>query len=220
MTQEFIGEKTPSMANKRPATMSELRKCIMHGLYDNSQPFRFTLKRAEQSRREGKQYSDTDLERAFVAFARAGYLVLVKLPMHPHYKLLLSDEQRRNMLHVGYFNLFFDSSIDNIQAWSGYPTNTDCLEAKDRRPPNRMGYHGCVPRISRSRYFPSTISVAHKGRHYTACAGCFQRKNGLSNRVRAASWGKSGGYHSEITAQEYFFIHDVFCSIIFSSSIP
>ena len=103
ITQESMGEITSSMANNRPSTMSELRKCIAYGLCDNSQPFKSSLKRAEQSKREGKKYSDTDLERAFVAFARAGYLVLVTLPIHPHYKLLLSDEQRRNMLHVGRF---------------------------------------------------------------------------------------------------------------------
>jgi hypothetical protein len=117
ITQESIGEKIPSMANKRPSTMSELRKCIAHGLCDNIQSFKYSLNQAERSRkeglmqaerirREGKQYSDTDLERAFVAFARAGYLALVKLPMHPHYKLLLSDEQRRNMLRVGCFSSF------------------------------------------------------------------------------------------------------------------
>lgn len=86
--------------------MSELRECITRDLWDNTQPFKSSLKRADQSRSEGKQYSDTDLERAFVAFARAGYLVLVKLPMHPHYKMLSSDEQRRNMLHVGWFKSF------------------------------------------------------------------------------------------------------------------
>jgi hypothetical protein len=169
--QESIGEKTPAMANKRPATMSELRKCITHGLCDNSQPFKSSLKQAGQSRREGEQYSDTDLERAFVAFALASYLVLVKLPMHPHYKLLSSDEQRRNMLHVGYFDLFYYSPIDNIQEWSGYSTNAHCLEAKDRRSPNRMGHRGCIPQISCFRHFPSVFS--HEYRHYTTCAGHF-----------------------------------------------
>jgi len=184
-TQESIDEKSPSVANlnKRPSTLSELRKCIASGLCD-SESFKYSLKLAEQSRREGKQYSDTDLERAFVAFARAGYLLLVKLPMHPYYKLLLSDEERRNMLQVGCLKLFFYSPTDNIQEWSRYPTNAHCLEAKDCRAPNRMGYRGCIPRISCSRHFPGTVS---KRRHYTTDAGRFQRKNGLSDRIRATS---------------------------------
>jgi len=170
-TQEPIGEKTPSMANKRPSTLSELRKYIAHGLCD-SESFEYSLKLAEQSRREGKQYFDTDLERAFVAFARAGYLLLVKLPVHPYYKLLLSDDERRYMLQVRCFNLFFYSPTDNIQEWSRYLTNAHCLEAKDRRAPKRMGYRGRIPRISHSRHFPSTVSK-HKCRHYTTDAGRF-----------------------------------------------
>ncbi|KIM36392.1 hypothetical protein M413DRAFT_292628 [Hebeloma cylindrosporum] len=100
-TQESIGETAPSMANKRPASLSELRKHIAYGLCDNTQPFKSILDRALQLSREGKQYLDTDLEGSFVAFARAGYLLLVKLPMHPHHHMLLSDEQRRNILQHG-----------------------------------------------------------------------------------------------------------------------
>ena len=130
--KESIGEKAPSKAHKRPSTLTELRKCIAYDLCDNSEPLNSCLNQAGQSRKEGKQYSDIDLERAFVALARAGYLVLVKLPAHPHYKLLLSDEQRRNMLHVSCFNPLLCSPIDNIQEWSRYPTNAHCHEAKDR----------------------------------------------------------------------------------------
>jgi len=105
--QESIDERTPSV-NTCPSTLSELRKRIAYRLCDNSQHFKCCLNRAEKSRKEGKEYLNIDPERAFVAFARAGYLLLVKLPMHPHYRLLLSDEQRRNMLHVRYFNpLYF-----------------------------------------------------------------------------------------------------------------
>jgi hypothetical protein len=100
-TQESIDERNPSV-NTCPSTLSELRKRIAYRLCDNSQHFKCCLNRAEKSRKEGKEYLNIDPERAFVAFARAGYLLLVKLPTHPHYRLLLSDEQRRNMLNVRY----------------------------------------------------------------------------------------------------------------------
>jgi hypothetical protein len=101
MTQEFRnGKSTLSVANKRISTLSELRQRISHGLCCKREPLKACFDRAELSRKEGKDYSDLDPERAFIAFARAGYLLLVKLPMHPHYKLLLSEEQRREMLQV------------------------------------------------------------------------------------------------------------------------
>jgi len=102
-TQESIDERPPS-GNTCPSTLSELRRRIAYRLCDNSQHSKCCLNRAEKSRKKGKEYLNIDPERAFVAFAGAGYLLLVKLPMHPHYRLLLSDEQRRNMLHVRYFN--------------------------------------------------------------------------------------------------------------------
>jgi len=105
-TQESNGERTPPTEKKRPSTLSELRQQVSYGLCDKREPFKSCLERAEQSRKEGQDYSNLDPERAFVAFARAGYLLLVKLPMHPHYKLLLSDEQRRETLHVSLINPF------------------------------------------------------------------------------------------------------------------
>jgi hypothetical protein len=111
MTQESINDRTSSV-NTCPSTLSELRRRIAYRLCDNSQHFKCCLNRAEKSRKEGKEYLNIDPERAFVAFARAGYLLLVKLPMHPHYRLLLSDEQRRNMLHVRYSNPLYFSPPD------------------------------------------------------------------------------------------------------------
>ena len=112
-TQESLDERTPSV-NTCPSTLSELRRRIAYRLCDNSQHFKCCLNRAEKSRKEGKEYLNIDPERAFVAFARAGYLLLVKLPMHPHYRLLLSNEQRRNMLDVRYFNPLQFSPPDKI----------------------------------------------------------------------------------------------------------
>ena len=103
VTQESNGERTPT-EKKRPSTLSELRQQVSHDLCDKREPFKSCLERAELSRKEGQDHSNLDPERAFVAFARAGYLLLVKLPMHPHYKLLLSDEQRRETLHVSLIN--------------------------------------------------------------------------------------------------------------------
>jgi hypothetical protein len=89
-----------SMANKRPSTLADLRQRITWDLCYKREPLKACFDRAEQSRKEGKDYSDFDPERALVALARAGSLLLVKLPMHPHYKLLLSEEERREMLKV------------------------------------------------------------------------------------------------------------------------
>ena len=105
-TQQSNDGRTSPTAKKRPSALSELRQRISHDLCDKHEPFKSCLERAEQSRKEGKDYSNLDPERAFVAFARAGYLLLVKLPKHPHYKLLLSDEQRRETLHVCRINPF------------------------------------------------------------------------------------------------------------------
>jgi len=95
-TQEFNGERT----SERPFTLPELRERIAHYLCYKYEPLQSCIERAEQSEKEGRDYSTLDPERAFVGYTRAGYLVLVKLPAHPHYKLLLSESQRRDMLRV------------------------------------------------------------------------------------------------------------------------
>ena len=101
ITQKSSGDRSASATNKRPpSTLSELRKRIAHDLFDKREPFKSCLERAERSRKEGRDYSNLDPERAFVAFARAGYLLLVALPVHPHYKLLTRWEKRREILHV------------------------------------------------------------------------------------------------------------------------
>jgi len=73
-THEPHGERPPLTANKRPSTLSELRQRVTHDLCDEREPFKSCLERAEQSKKEGRDYSNFDPERAFVAFARAGYL--------------------------------------------------------------------------------------------------------------------------------------------------
>ena len=114
-SQESHGETTASLLvphRRPPSSFPELRKRIINDLCDKWEPFKACLERAEHLIEEGEaQYSNFNSEHAFVAFARAGYLLLVKLPTHPHYMLLLNEGQQREVLHVC---PFFSSSVGSL----------------------------------------------------------------------------------------------------------
>ena len=83
---------------RRPATISELSERALENLYDENKPFKHSLRIAEQSRKDARDYhSRGDLENAFIYFARAATLVLDKLPMHREFYTLLKPHQRSNL---------------------------------------------------------------------------------------------------------------------------
>jgi len=67
-------------------------------LSDDSKDFAHHLRMAEKYRKQGKECTRKgDFEGAFVKLARAGTLVIEKLPKHRDYDSLLSATQRQNL---------------------------------------------------------------------------------------------------------------------------
>jgi hypothetical protein len=103
----FLGNSSPindaSWTHYLPASMHELRAEVLEGGWDAQGTFIFYLGRAGAFRREGLDYMGDDPERAFVALFRAANLLLVKLPTHPDYKLVLDHRQRETLFSVRLF---------------------------------------------------------------------------------------------------------------------
>ena len=103
--RSFLGDSSPlnedSWTHYLPASMHELRAEVLED--DTKGTFIFHLGRAGAFRREGLNYIGADPERAFVALFRAANLLLVKLPTHPDYELILDDTQRKALLSVRFF---------------------------------------------------------------------------------------------------------------------
>lgn len=103
----FLGNSSPindaSWTHYLPASMHELRAEVLEGGWDARGTFIFYLGRAGALRREGLDYMGADPERAFVALFRAANLLLVKLPTHPDYKLVLDHRQRETLFSVRLF---------------------------------------------------------------------------------------------------------------------
>ena len=103
--RSFLGDSSPlseeSWTQYLPASMHELRAEVLED--DTRGTFIFYLGRAGAFRREGLNYIGADPERAFVALFRAANLLLVKLPTHPDYELVLDDRQRETLFFVRFF---------------------------------------------------------------------------------------------------------------------
>ena len=95
----FLGNSSPindaSWTDYLPASMHELRAEVLEGGWDARGTFIFYLGRAGAFRREGLDCMGVEPERAFVALFRAANLLLVKLPTHPDYKLVLDGDHRQ-----------------------------------------------------------------------------------------------------------------------------
>lgn len=94
-------ENVPTVEQKtsRPASLFELRKQILEYSWDHSKSLKHSLKMAQDFRKEGRDHTIINPERAFIAMARAANLILVKLPTHNDYATVLTEAQRKN-LHV------------------------------------------------------------------------------------------------------------------------
>ncbi|KAJ7503878.1 hypothetical protein B0H11DRAFT_1710429 [Mycena galericulata] len=117
------------MAGTRPATISELASFAQTDpdlASSSNRELGHYLRRAETHRKSGKALASTagtgpntsgdigtDLERAFVEYARAATLIVEKIPGHGDYTGTLSAEQRANLTAVGTFfkTLGFDIVI-------------------------------------------------------------------------------------------------------------
>lgn len=91
----------------RPVSLFELRKQILEYSWDRSKQSKHSLKSAQDFLKEGKDYTIINPERAFVALAHAANLILVKLPTHNDYAVILTETQRENLRAVGFYCPFF-----------------------------------------------------------------------------------------------------------------
>lgn len=70
--------------------------------YDPSRSLKDSLRAADALRQRGNQaLTENDLETAFVNMARAGTIIVEKIPKHPDYLKLRAD-QRQNLASVSY----------------------------------------------------------------------------------------------------------------------
>jgi len=87
----------------RPHSIAELAEISKQALGDDPRPFKTWLRTAENARRDGKAFQEqSNIESAFVEYAKAATIVLEKIPFHPEYRVLLSTTQRHNMGLVSY----------------------------------------------------------------------------------------------------------------------
>jgi hypothetical protein len=104
--ETFLGDSSSlnddaSWTHYLPASMHELRAEVLEDVAGGT--FIFHLGRAGAFRREGLNYMGVDPERAFVALFRAANLLLIKLPTHPDYELVLDARQRETLFSVRLF---------------------------------------------------------------------------------------------------------------------
>jgi len=106
----FLGESRPlnnaSWTLYLPASMPKLEAEVLEDGWDTRGTFDFHLERAVSFRREGLDYMGTNPKRAFVALFRAANLLLVKLPTHPYYELVLDVRRRETLFSVRLFVVF------------------------------------------------------------------------------------------------------------------
>ncbi|KAJ7082145.1 hypothetical protein C8R44DRAFT_905049, partial [Mycena epipterygia] len=118
----YFGLQPPShaMAHTRPATISELES-FAQADPDTVGPgldLQYYLRRAEEHQRAGKELTSgagkgstatnprgswdagTDMEQAFVEYARARNLILETIPAHHDYATILQREQRADLTAV------------------------------------------------------------------------------------------------------------------------
>ena len=87
----------------RPHSIPELAEIARQSLGNDPRPVKTWLRTAENVRRDAKTFQEQgNLELAFVEYAKAGIIVLEKLPFHPEYRVLLNATQRHNMALVSY----------------------------------------------------------------------------------------------------------------------
>ncbi|KAJ7082156.1 hypothetical protein C8R44DRAFT_720545 [Mycena epipterygia] len=86
----------------RPATISELAAAAQADAdAGGTRELKHYLRRADTHRRTGQALdAGTDLERAFIEFARAATLILETIPGHRDYATTLKGEQRANLTAV------------------------------------------------------------------------------------------------------------------------
>lgn len=87
-----------SSSPRRPFCIAELANRATYNLWDPSKGLKQWLKAADTFRKAGRAYHEaSDLEAAFVEFAKAATIILEKLPSHKEYFSLLTSTQRHNL---------------------------------------------------------------------------------------------------------------------------
>ncbi|KAJ7504776.1 hypothetical protein B0H11DRAFT_1709424, partial [Mycena galericulata] len=103
------------MPATRPATISELAAAAQTDpdiAPSSNLDLKHYIRRAETHRKDGKALGSgtsgvgtgdigTDLELAFIEYARAATLIVEKIPSHRDFTSVLSAEQRANLTAVG-----------------------------------------------------------------------------------------------------------------------
>ncbi|KAF9225041.1 hypothetical protein BS17DRAFT_779500 [Gyrodon lividus] len=85
-------------STRRPYSIAELADRALDNLWDPSKGLKQWLKAADGFRKAGRTYHETsELEAAFVEFAKAATIILEKLPTHKEYYTLLTATQRHNL---------------------------------------------------------------------------------------------------------------------------
>lgn len=84
----------------RPRTIQELASLATTETYDPSRSLKDSLRAADALRQQGKlSLQNGDLEAAFVNTARAVTIIVEKIPRHPDY-LRLTSQQKQNLAFV------------------------------------------------------------------------------------------------------------------------
>lgn len=127
MTSSYARPSPQSSSSpRRPFCIAELADRATHNLWDSSKGLKQWLKAADGFRKAGRAYHEaSDLEAAFVEFAKAATIILEKLPTHKEYFTLLTATQRHNLglvspQHILVLTFFLYFFISRSDGWTPF----------------------------------------------------------------------------------------------------
>jgi len=123
----------PTAFKKQPASITALGNAATV-TWDEKETLGFYLRQAEGYSADGERFlSQRHLERAFVAFTRAGILI-EKIPTHPAYQSIMSENEKQKLFLVRHgdfqpvdsFTQIYDAERTNYpRSHSEYQAYTD-----------------------------------------------------------------------------------------------